>query len=190
MQYWSSSVRRVQLPNEETAIYDPSAKAEDKPPRLWARVKLDEAIDPGVLQKTLSRSSAIRAIWLRGSLKPSEVRSQLRGTFGLLASLVPSSAFQERRVEARITIREPTPNGLSRSVVQRLQDEWRKDRTSLDLGFEFDDGQKVWMSRPRPLKQTVPLSFRGSSEEQVDLRALLGTLQQRFRTQVARTIQG
>jgi hypothetical protein len=66
-----------------------------------------------------------------------------------------------------------------------MQEEWESSGASLDVGFEFD-AQIVWLSRPKPLRQTVQLSFMGASDEQVDLAGLLSTLSGRFRDQVVR----
>jgi hypothetical protein len=188
LQYWDLGVDRVSGPYDQVTVLTPNDDSEEEQVRLYARFEYEEAADVVGLRRALSASRSVKAVHFRGWMEPSQARHQLGAPFGAFASLVPSSAFGQRRVTARIVMREPTPNGLEREVVDSLQERWRRERSEFDLGFEFDRGQVLWMNRPRPLKQTIPLAFRGATEEQVDLAGLLRILQDRFRSQVVRAV--
>jgi hypothetical protein len=144
--------------------------------------------DQVAAKKAMQQSSTIRAVWFKGSIPPAHVRDQFRGVWGALAALIPREAFGDRQVSLRATLKEPTPHGLTKDTVVSLVTQWARNGGTLDLGFEFSPGGIIWMNRPRPLTQSISLPFLGLSEDQVDVRGLLRTLQQSFRPRVAKAL--
>lgn len=191
LQHWWQGVDRYQrdvdAETKEKWVIQKGADPLGRPPHLWAKVSCTEPDDVAALERVLQGASTIRAVLFKGSINTQSVRADVHPLFRPLANLIPRAAFQGGQVvQARILVKEPTPGGLTRPIVEGLRSVWFEEREQLDVGFELDRGI-VWFSRPKPLKDSVVLSFSGDNDEEVDVATFLRTLRRQFRDRVLRS---